>query len=65
MSQLLVLDPRSRLGAEIILQHSWFSNDVATVTQARLIMGVDKSERDDGSKGSSVGRREAGDYVKR
>ena len=65
VSQLLVVDPKSRLSAENILQHSWFSNDVATVTQARLVMGLEKGEREDSGKGSSVEGKEAGDHGKR
>ena len=66
-SNLLLVDPNpeSRLSAENILKHSWFSNDVATVTQARLVIGLEKSEGDDSGKGSSVRGKEAIDNGKR
>ena len=34
---------------------------MATVTQARLVIGLEKSEGDDSGKGSSVGGKEAND----
>ena len=44
VSQLLVVDPRSRMSAEDVLRHTWFSDDKATMTQARLLIGLDNGE---------------------
>ena len=47
VSQLLVMDPRSRMSAKYVLQHTWFNDDEATVTQARLVVGLDNEEGGD------------------
>merc|ERR1719233_554645 len=64
VSKLLVVDPGSRLSAEKILQHRWFSADMVTVNQARQVMGLDNSEEGDSGKGRSIGN-ENGDSGKR
>ena len=51
----MVVDPRVRRSVEDLLQHTWFSDDMATVTQARLVMGLDNSEGGDSGEDSSVG----------
>ena len=44
--------------AEDVLQHTRFSDDMATVNQARLVMGLVHSEEGDSGKDSNVGNED-------
>jgi len=63
ISQLLVVEPEKRLGADDILLHKWFGMDLEVVKQAMEIMGLVGSEADSGRGSMAVG--EHGDGSKR
>ena len=52
VTQLFVIDPELRLTAPDALQHKWFLDDRATVTQASQMMKINAIEGGNNRRGS-------------